>query len=196
MYTLCVTEKTARQQREFEAAFLEYAREVPYDDITISELCRRAGLSRKTFYRLFERKSDVLDALLDHTILDASFYEPDETVGEGGLHRFLGFWRTQEALLDVLQKNKISAVLTDRVVEHMLQEGGEYTHCLGLDETQYGTEALRFYVSGIFSLVLNWHQEGFDKSIDALSDALMYLMMTPPVKHPLMSDPANWVTKR
>ena len=71
MYTLCTTEKTALQQRQFEQAFLEYSLEVPYDDITISELCRRAGLSRRIFYRLFERKADVLYALLDHTMLEA-----------------------------------------------------------------------------------------------------------------------------
>ena len=60
MYTLCATEKTAMQQRQFEEAFIELLREYPYDTITISQLCRYAGLSRKIFYRLFERKSDVL----------------------------------------------------------------------------------------------------------------------------------------
>ena len=64
MYTLCSTEKTADQQRIFEKTFLQMLLESNYDDITISELCRRAGLSRRIFYRLFERKSDVLYALL------------------------------------------------------------------------------------------------------------------------------------
>ena len=99
MYTLCSTEKTADQQRIFEKTFLQMLLESNYDDITISELCRRAGLSRRIFYRLFERKSDVLYALLDHTILEEESYEPDESVCTGDLPRFFAFWKEQKDLL-------------------------------------------------------------------------------------------------
>ena len=58
MYTMCSTEKTAQQQLKFEETFLQMLLETHYDDITISELCRRAGLSRKIFYRLFEKKAE------------------------------------------------------------------------------------------------------------------------------------------
>ena len=49
MYTLCVTEKTVQQQERFEQVFLQMLLENYYDEITISDLCRRAGLSRKIF---------------------------------------------------------------------------------------------------------------------------------------------------
>ena len=189
MYTLCTTEKTAQQQRQFEKAFLELALEIAYDDLTVSELCRKAGLSRKIFYRLFERKGDVLYALVDHTLLDASVHEPDISVKEGGLHRFLDFWRSQKDLLDVLHKNKGSALLTDSAIQLILHEGSEFSHCLGLNDTKFGRQALAFYISGIFALVLDWHKQDFAQSIDELSEALMYLLTTPPVKHPLLSDP-------
>ncbi len=185
MYTLCVTEKTALQQRRFEAAFLEMSQEMPYDDITISELCRRAELSRKIFYRLFERKADVIYALLDHTILDAQSYHPDAYVDNGGLHQFLCFWRDQKSLLDMLQMNKNSRLLTDRVIHYILQDGGEFRRCFGLEEGCYSQEALVFYISGIFSVVLEWHKRGYDKGIDEMARALMYLLTAPPVKRPL-----------
>ncbi len=183
MYTLCVTEKTALQQRTFEAAFLALALEVPYDDITISELCRRAGLSRKIFYRLFERKADVLIALLDHTILDGQSYQP-EASESGGLHSFLAFWRDKKDLLDILEMNRNGNLLTDRVIHYILQEDSGFRRCFGLEH--HGQEALVFYISGIFSVVLEWHKRGFDKHIDELAEALMYLLTTPPVKYPLV----------
>lgn len=186
MYKLCSTEKTAQQQRQFERVFLELSQEMPYDDITISHLCRQAGLSRKIFYRLFERKADVLYALLDHTMLDLGSYQPDPSIQEGGLHRFLAFWREQKPLLDVLKMNNSSTMLTHCAVRHILREGSTFEHCLGLDDASYGREALLFYVSGIFALVLDWHDQGFAQSIDELSAALMYLLSTPPVKHPLV----------
>ena len=186
------TEKTASQQRQFEAAFLALSQEMPYDDITISEVCRRAGLSRKIFYRLFEKKADVLYALLDHTLLDSESYQPDPSVGDGGLHQFFAFWREQKALLDMLKMNQNGALLTDRAIRHILTENTQVQHWFGLDSVKYSREALLFYISGIFALILNWHDQGYSQSIDELSEVMMYLMMTPPVKHPVMSTPGIW----
>lgn len=187
MYKLCTTEKTALQQRQFEQAFLELGQEMLYDDITISELCRRAGLSRKIFYRLFARKSDVFYALLDQTMLDAQFYQPDPSVKEGGLHRFLAFWRSQKPLLDMMQKNRSSPMLAEAAIRCILQEGSEYQHCFGTEEAEYVRESLLFYVSGIFALVLDWHRQDYAASIDQMAQALMYLLHTAPVKHSLKS---------
>lgn len=192
MYKLCTTEKTALQQKQFEQAFLELAQEAIYDDITISELCRRAGLSRKIFYRLFERKADVLYALIDQTMLDAQEYEPDSAVRSGELHRFLAFWRDQKPLLDILKRNKAGSLLTDSAMRYILEEDSALRHCLGVEQTKFGKEALLFYLSGVFSLVMSWHEQNYEQSIDELAEALMYLMTTPPVKHPLMQNSGAW----
>ena len=190
MYTLCATEKTAMQQRQFEEAFIELLREYPYDTITISQLCRYAGLSRKIFYRLFERKSDVLYAAIDHIFLDFEDYMPDiQIVGRGGMHRFLGFWKQQKPLLDALSASKTSSLLAERAVLHVLQEGLDTRHSFGADSSPYGKESMIFYLTGLFALVLNWYNHGFDKTIDEMAAILMSLLMEPPIKNPLIYDP-------
>ena len=164
MYTLCNTEKTALQQRLFEQTFLQMLLEDDYDNITISDLCRKAGLSRKIFYRLFDKKADILYSLIDNTLLEASSYIPDDSVGPGELHRFFAFWQSQKDLLDMLAKHQKSHMLTDRAI---------------------GMETILFYVSGIFSLVLVWHQSDYLHSIDEMSNLLMDLLSTAAIKHPL-----------
>ena len=77
MYKLCVTEKSAKNQVQLEEAFLRLALQRNYDDITISDICREAGLSRKVYYRLFEGKNDVLYALIDHALGGFEAYEPE-----------------------------------------------------------------------------------------------------------------------
>ena len=156
MYTLCTTEKTARQQQQFEQTFLQMLLESHYDDITISDLCRRAGLTRKMFSRLFEKKADVLYSLIDHTLLNSSSYEPDPSVGPGELHRFFAYWQTQEDLLDALLKHQNSSLLTDRAIRHIIRENSDIVHTFGADRGKFGMETILFYVSGIFSLVLVW----------------------------------------
>ena len=185
MYTLCTTEKTAQQQNTFEQVFLQMMLESNYDDITISDLCRRAGLSRKIFYRLFERKADVLYALIDHTLLDAEGFVPDESVGSGNLHKFFAYWKTQKDLLDVLQKHHNSTLLTDRAIRHILHEGSNYMHCFGADMGKFGFETMVYYITGIFSLVLTWHSQGYSHSIDAMSNLLMDLLSNAAIKNPM-----------
>ena len=183
MYTLCTTEKTAQQQKQFEQVFLQMLLESHYDAVTISELCRRAGLSRKIFYRLFDQKADVLYALIDHTLLEGETYVPDESVGPGELHRFFAFWQHQEPLLDMLLKHQNSHMLTDRAIRHILNENSSIVHTFGADCGKFGMETILFYISGIFSLVLTWHQTGYSHSIDEMSQLLMNLLSTPPVKN-------------
>ena len=58
MYRKCTTEKTVFQQKQFEKVLLESMLEMPYKEITVSALCRKTGLTRNIFYRLFEEKDD------------------------------------------------------------------------------------------------------------------------------------------
>ena len=185
MYTLCVTEKTSQQQYQFEQTFLQMLLECHYDEITISELCRRAGLSRKIFYRLFEKKSDVLYSLIDHTLLESSNYIPDSSVGEGDLHRFFAYWQTHDELLDALLKHQNSSLLTDRAVRFTLNEETTMVHAFGADEGRFGFETVVFYITGIFSLVLTWHLQGYTHTIDEMSQLMMDILMSPVIKHPL-----------
>lgn len=190
MYKLCTTEKTACQQRHFEDTLVTLLLETPYDAITISELCRRAGLSRKTFYRLFEQKADVLYALIDHTFLDFENYQPDVSiVGRGGMHRFLGYWKEQKRLLDALTISLTSSVLTERAVLHVMKEDHVTRNSFSADSTPCCRETIVFFITGLFALVLDWHQQGYARSIDEMAQLLVSLLTTPPVKQPLDCDP-------
>ena len=192
VYRQCTSEKTAAQQRTFEEAMLNAMCENSYENISVSDLCRQVGLSRKTFYRLYDSKSDVIYALLDHTILDAETYIPDESVGPGGMHQFFAFWRSKERVLDALKNNRISSLLQQQAIIHVLNESPEIVKCFGADDSSTRREMVMFYLSGLFALVQDWHERGFDRSIDQMSRLAMELFMTPPVKEPLRANP--WFT--
>ncbi len=184
MYKLCTTEKSAVNQRRIEAAFLSLMASVPYDSIKISEVCRLSGLSRKVFYRLFEQKADVVYALIDHTIMDLESYQPDiSIVGEGGMHRFLGYWKEQRVFLDALIKAQCSYLLAERAIGIVLQEGSDILRSFGAENSESQRETAIFFLSGIFALVLNWHKSGYNRSIDEMSAIIMKLLMTRPIKN-------------
>ena len=188
MYRQCTTEKSSLQQRKIEQCMMEAMLLQQYDDISISSLCQNAGLSRKTFYRLFDTKMDVIMAMVDHAFLDAQSYVPDPTVKAGGLHHFFAFWKSQKRLLDALSNNSCTYVLMDRAAVFILREDNDLAHVLGAD-LENGREILRFNLSAIFSLMISWYESGYEKSIDEMSSLLMELMTTPMVRAPRAVDP-------
>ena len=57
----CGTNKTALQsQRQIAEAMMALIQQKPYAQITVSELCKAAGISRQTFYTLFTSRENVM----------------------------------------------------------------------------------------------------------------------------------------
>jgi len=189
MYLKCTSEKAAAQQAAFESALMTHMCTGRFEDISIADLCRQTGMSRKTFYRLYETKSDVIFAMLDHALLSAESFVPDTSVKRGGMHHFFAYWKSQKTLLDALLNNRISALMSQQAVGHVLRERPEIVECFGADDSAYTREMVMFYLSGLFALVLDWHERNYDRSIDEMSALAMALFTTPPVKSPLKNNP-------
>ena len=45
-----------------------------------------------------------------------------------------------------------------------------------------------FYVNGIFSLVIDWHERGFDRSVDEMARMLKNLLTSVPIKDSMPKD--------
>ena len=50
-----------KSQRWIIESLLRMMEEKPYDEISVSEICHKADLDRRTFYRNFDSKNDVLE---------------------------------------------------------------------------------------------------------------------------------------
>jgi len=68
-------------------ALMEALRDKPMARVTVTELCRRADLSRGTFYLHYDSPADVLDDLEDRLL--TSFIEPWQDRAEIGDQDFL-----------------------------------------------------------------------------------------------------------
>lgn len=116
--------------------------------------------------------------------MECDYYIPDESVDPGELHRFFAYWRHQKDLLDVLLKHQNSGLLTDRAIRFAVREEGSPVRTLGPDKQKGSYEAIVFYLSGIFSVLLVWHAQDYKQSIDELSALMMDLLSTPAIQNP------------
>ena len=55
----------AESRRKMVRALLALMRQYDYREITVTQIAQEARLSRKTFYRLFSDKDDILNLLFD-----------------------------------------------------------------------------------------------------------------------------------
>jgi AcrR family transcriptional regulator len=63
-----ISPSAKRTRRQLEKAFRQLLREKPFEEITATDIARRAGLSRNTFYKYFADKYAVYGALHEKII--------------------------------------------------------------------------------------------------------------------------------
>ncbi len=184
MYKQCKTERSATRQRDFERGLLELMMIKHYDDISVMDICAHLQIPRKSFYRYFSSKDGALNALLDHTMLD---YEGFNMVYSEGVTRtlqreltqFFLFWQSQKDLLDALFRSNMGGTLVERVIAHISEDSIIPRRFLS-DELPYVRKQVTlFCISGLMSMVLTWHREGYPQPADEMAAITARLVSQP-----------------
>ena len=118
-------------------ALLELLEMKSFSDITISELCNAATVSRNTFYRLFSNKEDVLCYILEEKaefilnqflmVENIDLSHPSEADIRRTYKRFYSFWLKQQTLLETLHRQGLLWLL-DKAFLNAVQEYGKESY--------------------------------------------------------------------
>ena len=176
MYIESKTEKGRVQQYNIENALLSLMTNRYFEDITVVDLCEKADITRRIFYRHYQNKLDAFQALLDHRV--GEFVKSQKKFDRIRLVAVLGFMKEQDELLKVIVKNGFSELFLERILEYVMENDHLKTK-LGLHDVEDGYSVLYFNLSGLIGLVINWHKNGYDKSIEDLAELIARLMAKP-----------------
>ena len=165
MYKICKTEQSARRQQEIQEGLLQLMLTKGYEDITVSDLCGKLQLPRKSFYRYFGSKEDALMGLLDQRLMgyETGNRSGGAVPGKGfilDLNWFFEFWLTQKDLLDALERSGLSGILVQRAIHNssraeIFDYAPEHYSRADVEMTT------AFIVCGLMSIVLSWHHDGY-----------------------------------
>lgn len=183
MYKNCNTEESAQRQQQLEECLLKNMLARPYSDISVSDLCQQAGISRKSFYRYFGNKDGCLNALLDRVLLDSTksdFDKDNHSPYPPELFHALEFWTHQKPLLDSLTENGLENKLVERAILHTIHEEKDYLRWMGIQDANQDSDTLLFAITGYITLILNWNKTGFQKPLSQMC-ATLYRLMTRPL---------------
>ena len=176
MYKICHAEESSQRQRALEQGLLDMLQTQPYEKITLTELCRRLQIPRKTFYRYFPTKDDCLLALIDHTLSDCNDMALKGWTASGDLDqivqlRFFTFWKEHASLLDVIRDNSLRYLLLDRTTAMIDRMKGN------TDSRGFAREQVEYFIAnGLMTTVLRWHQFGFPESPEEMAEVFGNLL--------------------
>ena len=184
MYKLCKTEQSAQRQRQLEEGLLAAMKTRRYEEITISDLCDRMGIPRKSFYRYFSGKDGALHALIDHTLTD---FEQQTGIlsgkGVGDVHvdlvRFFEFWQQQEQLLAALERSGLSGVLVQRAIGQAQSDYVLPLYSTTQDLLTGQQHAITFAICGLMCIMTRWHRGGYQESVAQMAGIATSLLTRP-----------------
>ncbi len=183
MYKLCKTEQSANRQRQLEIGLMDAMANHHYEEISVSDLCDRMKIPRKSFYRYFSGKDGALHALIDHTLLeyDGSFFAHDSRKGaaQTQLETFFRFWQQQKPLLDALERSGLSGVLIERAINHALDDTTSTAAVRSKQEKLEAEHATMFATCGLMSMMLQWHHDGHPLDAKQMSAIAVRILTQP-----------------
>lgn len=163
-----------------------------YDEITVSALCERMQIPRKSFYRYFTSKEGALQALIDYALMDFETFSVSSDCGTGSveekMERLFAYWLHQKKLLDALARSGLSGLLIYRAVGMSAAETAQGRKHLSVQEQQAQGYFALFAVSGFMSLVIQWHHDGYPQSVQQMTQIAVRLVSQPLMPYLMMQE--------
>ena len=154
-------------QLQISRALIRLMAEKPYAAVTVSELCRAAGVSRPTFYSLFSSMENVVL----FTLRERACQLPRDFGGSPLEHLCRGYSRyisDNRDYLKLLAENDVGYLLYDSICDALLQ----CPDCPGTMDRRYSA---RFIAGGITGVAREYCVAETPVSADDLYEILMGL---------------------
>lgn len=183
MYKKCHSETTMKRQLHLENCLQDLMQTNEYQQITVGEICKLAGVPRGMFYRYFDSKDDALHALIDHKlrafISDVFFLRKSDSGDRLGMEAIFDYWKAQHPLLKALTKNGKESLLLERSIICCTEDMHLLAPCLEKAGHSTEPEVMVFCINGVISTILIWHRSGYAKSTEEMASILRKLLTGP-----------------
>ena len=177
-----------RRRRQIEDCLYENMQHVPYQSISVADICRQVGISRKAYYNYYHDKDACLHAVVDRVIRDCTLHCTTNTPDNASVLEssviLLEYWKQQKPFFDMILRNNLFYVLIERFVNYVQQENRTILRLLDTPELSSDGDILACYVSCQLTLVLQWYLRGFDTPAEEMAQKYLRLFHSPLILPP------------
>lgn len=177
------TPAAQRRQRQIEDCLFENLLHTSWQSISVADICRQIGISRKAYYNYYKDKESCfcayIDRLLRETLLTASQSLRDDATPLDATVAILDFWKSHRFLFDILVKNNLTHYFTARTVNYVLTEDHSVMERLSTEEIPTDTDILSCYAAVQTTLILLWYNRGFDTPTGEMARKFLRILHEP-----------------
>lgn len=177
-----------RRQRQIEDCLYEKLHHVSYQSISVSDICRQVGISRKAYYNYYHDKDACFCAIVDRIIRDCTLHcatvTPDNATLLEASVILLEFWKSQKVFFDILIRNNLYHILIERFVDYVQKENRTILQHLDTPEHPSDEDILACYVSCQLTLVMRWYSRGFDTPTEEMAQKYLRVFHRPLILPP------------
>ena len=177
------TEISASRQRKIEECLLQNMEQTNYDHISVADMCRQMGVSRRLYYTYFPDKESCLISLIDR-ILHESMEAVPITLSKTDSIRdsivaYLLFWQEHKQFLDVIVKHRLKGLLIERSYVYFLNDGNFVLSLLQIPDAKSDHTVLWLYAAARFAVIFQWHEHNFQEPVEEMAVKYERLLRKP-----------------
>lgn len=180
------TASAQRRQKQIEDCLYENLLHTPWQSISVADICRQVGISRKAYYNYYKDKEACFCAYIDRLIRDALLVTsqniPDSDTPLEAAVMLLDYWKSKKPFFDILVKNGLTYFLIAQTSHYVLTEDRTVMDRLSTEEIPSDADILTCYSAIQIMLILQWHSRGFDTPTVDMARKFLRLMHEPLVK--------------
>ena len=164
MYHIKNDKRCIKSAARIGEALRELLTEKPLSEITVTDIQKRSGTGRSTFYRLFDNTDDVLLYLVEGEFLDMvnDYREMDWT--DFTEHLIRSIMSESRVILNVTSSGKMHVI--SRALRNDLTQVAEADSYKIDNLSRY---MIAVFIGGCISLVTIWDETGREESVDELA---------------------------
>ncbi|MBZ4667572.1 MAG: Transcriptional regulator, AcrR family [Defluviitaleaceae bacterium] len=160
-----------RSKKAIIKALLKLMKEMPYEEITVKQILLESKLTRKTFYRNFDNKKDVLDSYIDSIIFEYLSEVLRNNACKNSHFLFeiiVSFLEQYKEVVSILWQNGLEHLLLNQLNTHILSIHRMHRES-STDSVLSGEMSdylCVFNIGGIWNIVNMWIRTGMKEPME------------------------------
>lgn len=151
-----------------------------YQDITITDIAKKAGVSRMTYYRTYSSKEDILIQYFNDTaseLLAKIKAWPDITLHQLAVS-FFSFFQEHGSIVPILKKANLLELVFNNFIQNLQHFYKEIVSPSELDSQ--GNYHLYYNAGGLSFALILWIENGYKETPEEMASLITSFMTPPP----------------
>ncbi|MCL2834616.1 MAG: TetR/AcrR family transcriptional regulator [Treponema sp.] len=175
-------------------AILLLTDEMPYSKISVSDIVKKAGIARQTFYRNYKDKDEVILQYFSNVFANEMLNMENSAKNTINLTFNIQYMVKQQGnLKKMLSSPGILNLFKSRLNEWLDSLSKQYKNRLSQDNRQINHYKIIYQITGILDVIMDWFKNDMPIPVEQLLKLLNCLTVDTRAKYPNVPNIQIWI---